>query len=372
MAKGPAVFHHGAPPAALRTGVSLHSHTRHSRESLNFIPQFAGRMPMVSAWLRQEAARYERWSGHPLDFQRGYWTGPLNGAEAWALERTAIENQGRAALVSLTDHDNIEAPLSLQNVPGVPVSVEWTVPYRSTILHLGVHNLPPQRATRILAEMQDGMTGRRLPEMLAALHAWPQVLVVLNHPLWDLRRRPAAAHAVALLDFLENYRHWLHALEWNGLRPDHENRSVLRLAEGLGMSVVSGGDRHGLEPNAVLNLTAAARFEEFVDEVRCGHRSDILILPQYYEPRPLRVLGAMWDILRDYPRHAEGQVRWSDRVFYEPEGQPPRSLSSCWQGEGPHLARMFLGLLRILEAPCLRPVLRATLGAEGEKLPHVA
>ncbi len=32
--------------------------------------------------------------------------------------------------------------------------------------------------------------------------------------------------------------------------------------------VISGGDRHGCEPNGVINLTAARTFSEFAQEVR--------------------------------------------------------------------------------------------------------
>lgn len=66
--------------------------------------------------------------------------------------------------------------------------------------------------------------------------------------------------------------------EINGLRPWRENRAVIAFAEAAAKPVISGGDRHGLEPNANLNLTNAANFAEFADEVRTGW-SDILIMP---------------------------------------------------------------------------------------------
>ena len=48
-------------------------------------------------------------------------------------------------LVSITDHDDIQAPMLLRSVPSsrhIPVSVEWTVPFGTTAFHLGIHNLP--------------------------------------------------------------------------------------------------------------------------------------------------------------------------------------------------------------------------------------
>ena len=49
-------------------------------------------------------------------------------------------------LVSITDHDDIEAPQLLRTVASarhIPVSVEWTTPFGSDqSFHLGIHNLP--------------------------------------------------------------------------------------------------------------------------------------------------------------------------------------------------------------------------------------
>jgi len=47
-------------------------------------------------------------------------------------------------------------------------------------------------------------------------------------------------------------------LEINGLRPWSENRMAIDFAGECGKPVISGGDRHALEANTVLNLTNAA------------------------------------------------------------------------------------------------------------------
>src|SRR5580704_13044731 len=135
-----------SPAAArnFRTGVCLHGHTMLSQECLDFLPRYLHYVPVVSETVR----RYQRPGpdGRPaIDFSHAYWTPPLSPASALNLERQQIESLGLRPLVSLTDHDNIEAGLTLQVTSQrreAPVSVEWTVPYENSILHLGIHNLP--------------------------------------------------------------------------------------------------------------------------------------------------------------------------------------------------------------------------------------
>jgi hypothetical protein len=136
-----------------RAGVSLHSHTNRSKESLYFIPQLAQKCPTLHAALEKECKK----AAIGIDFVRAYWTPPLNPRMAYELEKNQIENAlGLAGLVSLTDHDNIEAPSLLRTLPGtehVPLALEWSVPFSGTVFHLGVHNLPPARAQEIVADL---------------------------------------------------------------------------------------------------------------------------------------------------------------------------------------------------------------------------
>jgi len=104
------------------TGVCLHGHTRHSEACLSFLPRHLHYVPRIS----QIVSGYER-GPRPVDFARAYWTPPLRPASALRLERTQIVDMGLRPLVSLTDHDNIEAGLSLQVTADpreVPISVE--------------------------------------------------------------------------------------------------------------------------------------------------------------------------------------------------------------------------------------------------------
>src|SRR6201996_8802632 len=109
---------------------------------------------------------------------------------------------------------------------------------------------------------------KKLTEILAALHALPNVLIVFNHPVWDLYLIGAEKAAQRVQEFLAANAEFIHAFELNGLRNWEENRSVKRLAQRWNKLLISGGDRHGREPNANVNLTNATSFTEFVHEVR--------------------------------------------------------------------------------------------------------
>jgi hypothetical protein len=314
---------------AFRSGISLHGHTEHSREGLGDLPQILERMPVVAQFVQRELERCQEAAGKALDFSRAYWRAPVSARGAHDLERDQIEQLGLEAIVSLTDHDNIDAGMSLQNGcrPGeIPVSVEWTIPYKSIYFHLGVHNMPASQAPAFMKDMADYASSRNaelLEHVLRQLDADPTVLVVFNHPLWDMARAGSTAMMKFARQFLQDHGQFVHALEINGLRPWNENMAVIRLGEETGHAVVSGGDRHGLEANANINLTRATTFAEFVDEIRTQRSSDIAILPQYGEPLFLRHLRAAWDIAREYPQ----QRRWTSRVFMLDHDGVERPLS---------------------------------------------
>jgi hypothetical protein len=139
---------HDAPGFLRRfqTGVSLHSHTMHSQESLDFLPAIASKVPIVRQVVDYEERQYEERNGRRPSYDTAYWTPPASEREAFHLERKQIsENLGLAPLVSLSDHDSIEAAMHLHVVEKpemVPVSVEWIIPFGPSFFHLGVHNLP--------------------------------------------------------------------------------------------------------------------------------------------------------------------------------------------------------------------------------------
>jgi hypothetical protein len=358
-----------------RSAVSLHSHTMHSRESLDFLPHIARNFPFVRYAVAAHERQYRRKCGHPLDLAAAYWTPPLPERAALEVEQTQIEGSlGLKALMSLTDHDTIEAPLRLHRLSetqGVPISVEWTVPYGSTFFHLGIHNLP--RATaRLWMNCLESYTSKPSPEvlreLLAALSGRPEILVVFNHPCWDEKGIGAERHMELAIEFIEEHGQWFHALELNGMRSWAENLRVIALARFFGICVLSGGDRHGSEANTVLNLTNAATFEEFADEVRRDRISDVLILPQYRASFRLRFWEAAWDVLRDYPEHA-GRVHWTDRFFYQTATGEHAPLSNVWCGDDPRIIGAYMSVMRLLGYPRVRSTLRLAMRASGEALP---
>ncbi len=355
-----------------RTGVSLHGHTMHSQECLSFLPRYLHRIPGVS----QVTRRYQQplpGAGPAVDFSRAYWTPPLSPAAALQLERGQIEGLGLQPLVSLTDHDDVEAGLALQvthDRGATPVSVEWTVPYGASILHLGIHNLPACSEREWLAAMgvyTATPNEARLPEMLRALARIPDVLIVLNHPFWLEEGVVADDHERALARFLPQCLEWIHAFELNATRPWRENAATIALARAHGRPLISGGDRHACEPNGNLNLTNAESFPEFVAEIREGN-STLLFMPQYREPLGLRILEAGWDILRRYPEYP-GRERWIDRIFYRGEDGAARPLAVLWEDRVPWMLNSATGILQVLAARQLRGAIRLLLTERGEVLP---
>lgn len=357
--------------ARFRTGVSLHSHTLHSRESLDFIYQAATRAPVLSAAVRHGEREYQKAKGTQLDLSRGWWTPPLGPHDAWLLEKSQIEALDQNAIVSLTDHDDIEAPVTLQVLDecrGTPISVEWTVPFGPTFFHLGVHNLPVGGAREIWGEIgsyRQSPNENRLRDLLALLCSLEQVLVVFNHPLWDEKRIGPAEHRATAREFLWKFGTFLHALELNGLRPWSENREVVALGKAVGKPIISGGDRHVIEPNALLNCTNAGNFDEFTEEIRAGW-SSVFVLRHYQEPYALRIIHNMVDVLGTYERHANGWRLWSDRVFYLCDDGCTRSLTELFAHHTPAPVTLFVGAMQFAAAPRIRRFLRSTFAGAAE------
>lgn len=351
-----------------RTAVSLHSHTSCSREPLDFIPRCREACPWLGPLLDRYEARYRRLHGRNLDYASAWWTPPLAPREALRLERGQIERLRLKPLVSITDHDSIEAPLALRVLEegsATPVSVEWTVPWRGTVFHLGVHNLPEGQARRLhvaMAAYTAAAHGADLEELLEWVSGEPQALLVFNHPYWDEKGNGAHYHAAMAEQFLARYRRWIHALELNGLRPWRENRRVLDLAARYRLPCISGGDRHGCEPNALLNLTSAQDFDSFVEELRAGGVSHVLVMKQYREPMAARIVSAVCDVMRDQQEHSYGWVRWSERVFFRTADGECRPLVEAFpEGREPALIRLFVMLARAAEWRGVRMAVRQML-----------
>lgn len=177
-----------------RTGVSLHSHTMHSREFLGRLPGYISRIPIASYMVEREIGKLHLYTGRVFHFEEFYWTPPLSAREAHELEQEQIEKRlGLRALVSLTDHDNVEAGLQLRMLAG-------------TVFHVGVHNLPAGQAHQLMEEFStftNKPSGKRLRELFHELNREPSVLLVLNHPFWDADGGVAPErHKLSLMSFL--------------------------------------------------------------------------------------------------------------------------------------------------------------------------
>lgn len=338
-----------------RSGVSLHSHTNQSKETLDFLANLGHQYPMIRPLFARLERRSSEMHGMQVNYAASYWTPPMTPKLAFDLESKQIEKLDLAPMVSLSDHDNIKAPMLLRTVPSarqIPVSVEWTAPYGPQSFHLGIHNLPSARAAEwmaTLAEFTDHPSDVRLTELLIALNDEPNVLVVFNHPMWDLYLVGKERHAFLVNEFLQKNGNYLHALELNGLRHWDENRAVRRLAEKWNMLLISGGDRHGVEPNANVNLTNATSFTEFVHEVRREKKSDVLFMPQYAEPWKHRILRSTIDAIRHYPDFPQGSRTWDERTYHPDANGVARPLSELWpEGKAPWAMAWGIALVQFM------------------------
>ena len=346
---------------SFRTGVSLHSHTNQSRETLDFLANLGSTYSIIRPLLARLERRAEKLHGVRVDYASSYWTPPMTPKLAFDLEKGQIERIGLHSMVSITDHDTIEAPMLLRTVPSarqIPVSVEWSVPYGGVQdFHIGIHNLPSARAKQwmnTLAEFTAKPNSDCLKEILIALHEEPNVLVIFNHPMWDLFLIGEERHRFMVNEFLQKFGAWIHALELNGLRNWEENRETRRLAECWNMVLVSGGDRHGVEPNANINLTNATSFTEFVHEIRRERKSNVLFMPQYAQPWKHRLLQSTLDAIRNYPDFPQGSRTWDERAYHPDARGVVRPLSEIWpKGRAPLAIQCVIRSVQLLGS---RPV----------------
>ena len=189
------------------------------------------------------------------------------------------------------------------------------------------------------------------------LHAREDLLVVLNHPLWD--EADIGAGIIA--------RRWLPC--FRAWQMDSRHR-VERLA-------LVGREQETLElarawhcrPSREATGTAwSQRQPEFDARGQfCGIRGGdpartaqrVLFMPQYRETLGLRWFETVKDIVRCHPE-AE-RPRWVDRFFYACEDGVTRPIAELWPNEGPALLRSVFAMLRLSESQSLRAALRLTM-----------
>jgi hypothetical protein len=351
----------------------MHCHTQHSQELLDFVPHYAQKLPIINLFWAWESKRYQKREGKEMSFDEAYWTPPLTALQVYDNESSQIEDQiGLNAIVSLTDHDEISANKIIRsehdNGKNAPISLEWTVPFDFGFFHLGIHNLPADRADEITKDLLDftfaekrGLVfgENRLHELFAMLNEVPEVLVTLNHPIWDIEMVGKEKHQVLLDAFVAEHGKWLHAFEINGFRTWSENKAVMEMADALGFPVVSGGDRHGCQPNSVVNLAAANTFDEFVEQIRHDKFSQVILMPHYYQPLAWRQMESFGEILSHYPEFPDERRHWQQRVFVSIDERGTNPLSFFWETGGPRWMKMANWTLAALGHTAMRPVFSA-------------
>ena len=357
-----------------KTGISLHCHTLHSKEMLDFVPYYAAKLPVVSYFWEKECRLYLEREGKLPNFSTGYWSPPLTGHEVFQSEKEQINRAGLEAVISITDHDCIKANLEInEQTPNsqAPISMEWTVPFEYAFLHVGVHNLPPEQAIDITKQLLDysfsseSPDNKKLHEIFAMLSEIPEVLVVLNHPVWDIEMIGNERHLLLLKHFITEHGKWIHAFEVNGFRSWSENQTVIEMAETLGFPLVTGGDRHCCQTNTVINLTNSKTFAEFAEEIRVDKYSEIVLMPEYREPLNSRQISSIAQILKNYPEFPEGRQRWFDRVHIDTDdGFGLRPLSAHWKGGGPKWLRRAMWTVGILSHKSMRLAFRLAMKRE--------
>jgi hypothetical protein len=219
-----------------------------------------------------------------------------------------------------------------------------------------------------LADYTANPSDERLKEIFVALNDEPDVLVVFNHPLWDLYLVGREKHQFLVNEFLQKYGVWLHALELNGLRNWEENRAVRRLAQQWNMVLISGGDRHGVEPNANINLTNATSFTEFVHEIRRERMSQVLFMPQYAEPWKHRILQSTIDAIRDYPEFPQGSRTWDERAYHPDANGIVRPVKELWpSGHAPFTMKLIIKCVQMLGKGPVSGGLRIAWNENGQQ-----
>ena len=100
------------------TAVSLHSHTMHSKESMTFVERLARTSKWFHVFIEDQLRRYSEQPDEAslsVEVRRMWWTSPLSANQAYNVEKKQIDEKlGLTPIVSITDHDSIDAPVKLQ------------------------------------------------------------------------------------------------------------------------------------------------------------------------------------------------------------------------------------------------------------------
>jgi len=168
--------------------------------------------------------------------------------------------RGGMDLITVSDHDSIDAAESLRRHPEFFVSEEVTCRMPSgNELHVGVYDLTERQHVEIQRLRND------LPRLLAYLNE-QQLFYSVNHAFSALTGRRS------MEDFV-----WLDGAfpgveVRNGHVPERSNRLAERLAENLGKAKLGGSDAHSLRSlgSVCTHVPGARNKAQFLDGLRRG------------------------------------------------------------------------------------------------------
>ncbi len=190
-------------------------------------------------------------------------------------------------LVTVTDHDSLEAAETLRRFPDFFASEEVTCRLPSgTEMHIGVYDITDRQHINLQQRRND------LPRLLAYLSE-QRLFFSVNHLFSALTGR----RALEDFDWVEEF---FPAVETrNAQLPGRNNRWAARLARALGKVAVAGSDAHTLlsAGTAWTEVPGAHDKEEFLTGLRLGWS------------RTRGESGGYWKLTRDISLIASGMLR---------------------------------------------------------------
>ncbi len=169
-------------------------------------------------------------AGVRVNYSASYWTPPMTPKLAFDLESKQIEDLGIASVWSPSPRSRQHqarlhaAAYRSERSPDPGFRGVERALWRRTGFP-SRHTQPAQRQgcrvdadPRELASTDNPSAARSaFGEILAALNDEPNVMVIFNHPLWDLFMVGKEKHQFLVNEFLLKYGNFMHALELNGL-----------------------------------------------------------------------------------------------------------------------------------------------------------
>jgi len=95
-----------------------------------------------------------------------------------------------------------------------------------------------------------------------------------------------------------------------------------------------------------MNLTSAASFTEFVEEIRVDRMSHVHFMPQYQERWEQRIFRSTLNAVTDFPDFMPGWQRWDERAFHPDKDGVMRSFAELWANG--HAPRLLMGAIQVV------------------------